>query len=262
MSEMSPTYRSIFSEEYWGELHDLSRKVIAAPSLDAYEQMRMLTASAAEAIFHGSERTRLPVGTKIDPHDDNSELTLGTVTLLDYETLSFGGVNVRAQDVVQDYERPFHKQRYITDEGHLMAQPATLFMRNSRRRPLEEKLTVYPYSKAVPDTEQDVQYSRSIRLAAYGIGPEGDPVIKMIPLWQPLKGGSVRGLCSLKEAVSGTRFQPLEVGQSFINETNNLVIRLRSAEVCLQGTIEYAKAKKKQRRGILAGRLAVSRNMA
>jgi hypothetical protein len=259
MSEMSPTYRTIFSEEYWGELHGLSDKVAATPNLDVYRQMRLLTASAAEAIFHGSERTRLPAGTRIDPRDENPELTPGTVTLLDYETLSIGGVNVRGEDVVQDYERPFHKQRYISDEGYLMAQPSTLFMRNSRRWPLETEVTVFPYSKAVPDTEQNAEYSRSIRFAAYGIGTGGDTIIKMIPLWQPLEGGSVRGLCGLGEALSGTRFQPLEVGQSFINEANNRIIRLRSAEICLQGTIEYAKARKKVKRGVLAGRLALSK---
>ena len=224
--------------------------------------MRILTASAAEAIFHGSDRARLPTGTKIDPFDENTDLTPGTVTLLDYETLSIGRINVRGGDVVQDFDRPFHKQRYITDEGHLMAQPSTLFIRNSRKRPLETEVTVYPYSKVVPDIDQDAQYSRFIRLATYGIGPEGDPAIKIMPFWRPLEGGSVGGNCGFREAMSGTTFQPLEVGQSFINEVSNRVIRLRSAEVCLQGTIEYAKTRKKVKRGVLAGRLALSRNTA
>jgi hypothetical protein len=262
MSEISPTYRSIFTEDYWGELHDLPEKVVGAPRLDIYKQMRDLTAAAAEAIFHGSERTRLSAGTKIDPREESPGLTPGTVTLLDYETLTIGGVNVPGEAVVQDYERPFHRQRYISDEGHLMAPPSALFMKNSRRRKFEEEITVFPYSKVVPDTEQNAQYSRSVRLAASGINRQGEPVIKIIPLWEVAEGSLVRGFCNLKEALSAIRFQPLEVGQSLINETSNQIVRLRSAEICLQGTLEYAKARKKIKRGRLAGRLALTKNTA
>lgn len=260
MSEVA-TYNSVFTEEYWGDILDLPEPARnMTPPVSVYKQMRGLTAAAAERIFTGDSRTKLPEGTRIDPAEEHPDLSPGTVVLLDCERLDIGPVHVTADDIVDDVKRPFYRQRFISNEGHLMAPASTLFRLNSRQSPLDpERRMVYPYSKDIPNTEAGANYTRAVKLAVYGVNHQGETIIKTIPMWEPVRKNGIRGQCGLREAIGGYTFQPIEVGQSLMNQAGDAIVRLRAADICLQGTLEYAKERKRVKRSALAGKLALSK---
>ena len=77
--------------------------------------------------------------------------------------------------------------------------------------------------------------------------------------WQESPGGLV-GSGGIRAGLMSV--PPVAVGESYDLSKNSGVIRVKSADICLSGTIEYAKAKKKARRGLFAGKLATGSSVA
>lgn len=262
MSKVAPTFESIFTSEYWGDVQDKqSTPPCKAISRKVYKQMQSLTAMAANSIFEGNPTSNAPDGALLDISGDSFHTAPGTVLLADMEMLVPLPDDITPIHTFIDQLSPPVSQAFIHDQADLMALPATLFKQNSAiDMDAGPNTVVYPYTKYTVNPESSALYSRIIRLLTYGVDKNGDPTYRLIANWPAAHEKGVEGRAKKDENLSGL-LPAVRIGETYHEGKDQAVIRLKSAEICLSGTIEYAKVKKKARGGLFAGRLATSASL-
>lgn len=170
--------------------------------------------------------------------------------------------------IEDDRDQFFHRQELIHNEGDLMALASTLFMRNSIKWDgADGELTVYPYTKSVINPELGLQYGRMVRLLSFGVDKNNNPAYRFETSWEAASDSRISGSVDRLRYVFTPSLPPMEIGSayhyrsSFISKDRRTLFRVKSADICISGTIEYVKAKKKERRALLSGRLAVSKSL-
>lgn len=260
MNSSQPTFETVFTEAYWGDVEDLSTRtnnngLIPA---DTLTQMQNLTGQAAGAIFRGEPRLWVPVGTQLGIPGESHYTLPGNVVLVDLEGLTPDKLRPSEREIRRDGEHSFPYQRFIHNEGELMALPSTMFMRNSIRLRDGQVIQVLPYRKSIPRGEDGRRYVRTVRFFAYGLDRKNNPAARMLSDWNTLPEGNVEGAGTPRDAL--VAIPAFVVGESF--RYGKDILRVKSAQLCISGLLEPVKVKQKRRRGVFAGRLATSSAVA
>jgi hypothetical protein len=257
---LQPSPESVFTQEYWGE----------PTALPAYNRNRSfppirsgeiseLCAAAAVAIFTGQDREKVPGDTALDTAEPNEYTTPGSVLLVDIEAL---GPSDNKKDLGLEAKKPHYRSLWM-DTGDLLVSPERLFRENScePKWSISPQILVYPYRKTLRNPELNTDYSRVVGMLIFCAGKNGEPANELMSIYgeafDPIRGTVGRNMFRLASIYN---ISPLAVGNTHTLKNwgwtgwpentfpKEGLVRIRSAELCLQGIMHQAEAKQKGHR--------------
>lgn len=270
MLEIAPTPTSVFTSEYWEDVQDHPTTPRVRMPKGAQGEVETLCGQAAANIFADEPREAVIAGDALDYDPDNRYTQPGVVLLTDLEVL----MSHPGRHEPHSYpgsKAPVWSQRAMENPDHLIAPAAALFRANSRMIVAYEKAAtvsqypyVYPYERVLCDEDSPARYARIIGLTAFVYNQDGSTGGLTMKVWKSNNPDHPAGMPeSLLDSMTYPH-APVKVGQSYkvpndkklrglgsrhdISPQSDLTIRLRSAELCLQGVLERAPEKKRATR--------------
>lgn len=273
MNPVTPSIESVFTEEYWGDVQDLEapgrvRLLSGFISRKQQEEIDELLVDTATGIFRGDEREPVPAGTSLMPSDGNHFTAPGNVLLIDIEAIGSSGKKPCKTPCHERFGgKPVHwESNYMQSPDELLAAPASLFRSNSRKVSWpgadQPQTTVYPYNKKLCQPQSNSHYARIIRLLAFQYDRYGKIAGNTEVVWKSKDPEKVRGSTTnlLGFGIDSIFRMETTIGSSFRvpDKAPDLVLRIKSAELCTQGLLSRVEAKRRHRLPRFAGRLAAA----
>jgi len=269
MSEQAiiPNPESVFTREYWQPAtpYPEDNEKNYSSKLSTAKEVSLLAGQAATAIFAGEPRQALPAGSTLTNSSAESWTQPGSVLLIDIEsisTLNGRGQRKRATlDEESACSRDPVRDGYMQDRSDLMATPASLFRRNSEKKYKsdgQEVTTAIHYGKRLHNQELTMGYQRDIFLGVFSYDKKGNVYCAMRTVWSTDDKSQVQGMAVTFRESLGMRAPILSIGDTYVKDEKGPVLsRVKSAELCLQGSLTPVMAKQKKRRNLSMGKLAI-----
>lgn len=246
-----------FNPVYWEEINKMPKFVgsqsFLRNTLRNGPEISQLCGEAALSILTNQPGEILPTGTPLVA-DEKSDLTSpGSVLLVDIESV---GPRTRQQSAAKEIHRASAYSRYGA-WSELEFQPRHLFVTNAKQ--VGQKLKIYPYRKFFTEPLPamfNARYTRVIGLLAFGYGQDGKTSNVLESIYE---GPNVMGTTGHRifRYTSLFRLNPMEIGSTYRLESlpwtgfpahalpKQGSVRVRSAELLSQGTLQRAPAKTK-----------------
>lgn len=264
MSNLVPTFETVFTEEYWAPVSGKTEKLVFThPSNNTLEELNPLLTQAAISIFQGASGTIIEARSSLSPQSGEIHTLPGSILLADVESIMQipGKINYRLKKSAENEDRllqkhaPLRERAWITDDPELQASPRSLFLKNAKNHLKTEHspgyLDVWPYNKLLLDHEEPHLYRRVIGLLAVAPDRKGFDRIYRIPRWGgDIEDGKVIGTTKPWRPMGLTIPQNLVVRQTMeITEKDSVVgmIRVKHAELCAHGALSRVAQKQKLR---------------